>query len=139
MAWIEPEAISDLLGDTFDEGLVDFTIDHAQALAEIEIGEQDEPLPRGLRAVTTQIVIRMLRSFAEARSNPEGLNQETLGAWSYSISAVAGLGLTTAEKKLLRKAAGLGPSIGVLRMTRGPLETPGPISRSSDWSEVEGS
>lgn len=139
MAWIEPEAISDLLGDTFDVGLVDFTIDHAQALAEIEVGEQDEPYPRGLRAVLTQIVIRMLRSFEEARTNPAGVTQEQLGSWSQTVSVVAGLGLTTAEKKLLRKAAGLGPSIGVLRMTRGPLETAGPISRLSDWSEVEGS
>lgn len=142
MAWIEPEAISDLIGDTFDEGLIDFTIDHAQALAEIEVGEQEVPLPRGLKAVLTQIVIRMLRSFEEARTNPTGLTQESLGSYSYSISTVAGLGLTNAEKKLLRKAAGLS-GIGVLRITRGPLETPGPPGilgpSSIDWFEVEGS
>lgn len=125
MAWIEPEAITDLLGDTFDGGLVDFTIDHVQALAEIEVGEQVEPVSRGLKAATTQIVIRMLRSFEEARTNPSGVTQESLGNWSQSVTVVAGLGLTNAEKKLLRKAAGKLP-VGVLQISRGDnLETAG--------------
>lgn len=138
MAWIEPEAISNLLGDTFDEGLTDFTIDHAQALAEIEVGEQDEPTGR-LKAVLTGIVIRMLRSFEEARTNPSGVTQETLGSYSYSVSAVAGLGLTNAEKKQLRKACGVS-QLGIVHITRGGLETAGPpvvLRRDIDWFEVE--
>lgn len=138
MAWIEPEAISNLLGDTFDEGLTDFTIDHAQALAEIEVGEQDEPSGR-LKAVLTGIVIRMLRSFEEARTNPSGVTQETLGSYSYSVAAVAGLGLTNAEKKQLRKACGVS-QLGIVRITRGGLETAGPpvvLRRDIDWFEVE--
>lgn len=138
MAWIEPEAISNLLGDTFDEGLTDFVIDHAQALAEIEIGEQDTPTSR-VKAVMVGIVIRMLRSFEEARTNPSGITQEALGAYSYSVSSVAGLGLTNAEKRQLRKAAGLS-QLGVVRITRGGLETAGPpvvLRRGIDWFEVE--
>jgi hypothetical protein len=123
MAWITPHQVgavlhTDLSGDPW----IDDLIEHVEGLCEVEIGEQDEPISRRLAAVVTQIAARMWRAAVAAEGNPEGISQETIGAYSYSQSTIAALGLTNAEKDSLRKAVGR-TGLWVQPTTRGPVET----------------
>jgi len=98
VAWITPADITDVYpSDGSTEGL----IDHVQALAEIEIGTQDTPTGQ-LQAVMVQITHR----FYLASTGDENIVQETLGPHSYTRAQISGLGLTKAEKALLKKAVG---------------------------------
>lgn len=119
MAWItEADVSAAVQTDLSDDQWIDATIDRAQALAEVEVGEQDEP-GDGLKAVLTEISARMWRAGKMAEANPAGLQQETTGPFGYQApqAGAAGLGLTDREKKALRDAAGLSP-IGTLATTR---------------------
>ncbi len=128
--WLNHHDLAPHIGDVSADDSVDPLIAQAQALAEIEIGDRDEPVSRRLSAVMTQIVVRMWRNAQEARQNPAGLQQQALGPFSMSTqqhSSGAGLALTNAEKALLRKAVGRG-SLWVQPFTRGPLETASPVA-----------
>lgn len=110
MAWIESSAVAVLLQtDLDDDTYVDALIDHAQALAEMEVGAQDDP-GAGLCATLAQIVARMWQAGQNARVNPAAFSMDTAGPFTQQTQqpGVAGLGLTNLEKKQLRKAAGVG-------------------------------
>jgi hypothetical protein len=124
MAWIE---VADVTAVYPTPEPSEALIYHVQALAEIEIGEQDEPVSNGIKAVMVQIVHR----FALAGLTDDNIQQETIGGYSYTRSAVAGLGFTNAEKRALRKAAGIG-DLSTVDFTRGDLETNGPTTRVYD-------
>jgi len=122
MAWIDGEAVAVLLQTELDDDeYVPALIDHAQALAEIEIGEQTAPSAK-LRAVLAQIVARMWQAGRNAQLNPAALTQDVAGPFSFQagqVAGAAGLGLTNREKALLRKAVGRG-DLYVQPLSRGP-------------------
>lgn len=125
MAWITSANVgvllqTDLSADTW----IDDLIDHAQALAEGEVGTQDSP-SNALKAVLAQIVARMWQGGQSAQVNPAALTMEQTGPFAMQNpnAGAAGLGLTDREIKALRKAAGK-LTVGVLPTTRGDLETP---------------
>jgi len=124
-AWIAPARIATLLRaelDT-DEYMAEF-IDHVQGLAEVEVGEQDEP-SAGLKSVFAEIVARKYQATLDAETNPTGVSQESIGGYSWSRHSMVGLLLTDNEKKALRKAAGVS-GMWVQPFTRGDrLETAG--------------
>ena len=115
MAWIEPaDIVAVFPTDASTEGL----IAHVQALAEVVIGEQTEPVTSQLAAVMVQITHR----FYLATDADGNIVQETLGPHSYTRSSTSGFGLTNAERALLKQA--IGESVlWVQPFTRGPLET----------------
>lgn len=125
MAWIEPAAVELLLRtDLSEDPYIEGFIDHVQGLAEIEVGTQDEP-SAGLQAVFAEIVARKYQASLDAVTNPTGVSQESIGGYSWSRFTAVGMGLTDAEKKALRKAAGIS-GIWVQPITRGDqLETAG--------------
>lgn len=129
--WIATTDVTDVYPDT---DVTDGLIGHVQGLAEIEIGEQDEPVSTGLAAAMVQIVHR----FALAASDDDNISQETLSSYSYTRTSLSGLGLTRAEKKLLRKAAGINGTwvqpISVASTEGAGLETAGPDTGDS-WLE----
>lgn len=129
MAWIEAEAVAVLLQTELDDDVyVPALIDHAQSLAEIEIGEQAAPSAR-LRAVLAQIVARMWQAGRNAQLNPAALTQDVAGPFSFQagqVAGAAGLGLTNREKSLLRKAVGRG-DLWVQPTYRGASTELGPI------------
>lgn len=139
MAWITSDAVETLLQtDLSSDAYIDDLIDHAQGLAEIEVGEQTEPVSAGLQAVLAQIVARMWRAGRGAQANPAGVSMEQTGPFmmQFPQPGAAGLGLTKAEVRLLRKAAGM-LSVGVLPTTRGDLETPHVVDPYVTDSTVE--
>lgn len=108
MAWINKSAVAVLLQTDLDEDpFIDALIDHAQGLAEIEVGEQDDP-STGLQSALAQIVARMWQAGQSAKVNPAGLQGQMAGPFNVQNpnGGAAGLGLTNREKALLRKAAG---------------------------------
>jgi len=124
MAWITPSDVepvlrTELTSDVFIDGL----IDHAQGLAEVEIGEQDPP-SNAVKAVLAQIVARMWQDGESARVNPAGFAMETTGPFTLqdTTPGTAGLGLTNRERQSLKRAVGQ-MQISVLSTTRGDLET----------------
>lgn len=129
MAWVSVEDVSAVLHiDLSSDEWILHDIEHVQGLCEVEIGTQTEPITARLKAVAAQIVARIWRAGEMARHNPEGLQQESLGSWSGSYPPGAGLGLTNAEKRQLRKAIGLS-DLGVITITRGSvLETAGYVA-----------
>jgi hypothetical protein len=138
MAWItkhqvEPVLRTELLTDQWIDGL----IDHAQGLAEVEIGTQEEP-SAGIQAILAQVVARMWQDGESARVNPAGFAQETTGPFGFQDTSpgTAGLGLTNREKGALRRAAGL-RVIGTLPTTRGDLETAAVVGDPAWWPEDE--
>jgi hypothetical protein len=111
MAWIDKDAVEVLLATELDnDRYIGTLIDHAQSLAEIEVGEQDTPTAQ-LKAVLCQIVARMWQAGQNARVNPAAMSMEVAGPFTFQTqnAGVAGLGLTDREKALLKKAAGIGP------------------------------
>ena len=125
MAWItfaavEPLVRADLSADPWIGGL----IDNAQGLAEVEIGEQAEPISTGLQAILAQIVARMWQDSMSAEANPAGMAGESIDGYSFQdrTPGTAGLGLTNREKAALKRAAGILP-LTVVSTTRGNLET----------------
>lgn len=125
MAWIDSSEVEAILRrDLADDQWIDDLIDHAQGLAETEIGEQAAPSNR-LRSQFAAIVARMWQDGESARINPAGLAMEVTGPFTIQDGSpgTAGLGLTNREKAALRRAVGK-KSIGVLQTTRGDLETP---------------
>lgn len=126
MAWITSAQVGALLQtDLSDDDYIDDLITHAEGLAELEVGEQTEPVSAALQSVLSQIVARMWQAGRNAQANPGGFAMEQTGPFAIQSpnAGTAGLGLTNREIKALRKAAGL-LSIGILPTTRGDLETP---------------
>lgn len=126
MAWIESDRVGTLLQtDLSADGYIDDLIDHAEALAEAEVGEQTEPVSAALQAVLAQIVARMWQGGQSAQVNPAALTMEQTGPFAMQNpnAGAAGLGLTNREIKALRRAAGK-LAVGILPTTRGDLETP---------------
>lgn len=125
-AWITKEDVEVILQTELDaDTYIDGLIDHAQALAELEIGTQDSPNSK-IKAVLANIVGRMWQAGQSARMNPAGMQSQTTGPFNYQDpnAGVAGLGLTNREKADLRKAAGINPGMWVQPTTRGlGLET----------------
>lgn len=104
--WITPAPVEALLQtDLSDDPYILELVDHAQSLAELEIGEQATP-SRALKAVVAQIVARMWQAGKDAHENPSGANMEVAGPFTTqrTNAGVAGLGLTDREKSLLRQA-----------------------------------
>lgn len=125
MAWITFDQVEVLLQQNLDhDPYVIGLIDHAQGLAEVEIGEQEEPVSRRLQSVLANVVARMWQSGQSAQINPAGLQSETTGPHTIQDprAGTAGLGLTDREKDQLRKAVGR-TGLWVQPTTRGPLET----------------
>jgi len=131
MAWIDPTDVTDVYPSaTVTADLVA----HVQGLAEVEIGDQTEPVSSKLAAVMVQIVHR----FSLAAAGDDNISQEALGPYSYTRATVSGLGLTKTEKRLLKKAAGQS-TFWVQPITRSAegkgLETAGPLAAGDDWLE----
>jgi hypothetical protein len=106
--WITPDRVAailktDLSGDPWILEL----IAQAQGLVEIEVGPQTAPSV-GMQAALAQIVARMWRAGEDAKANPPGNQQQTVGPFSFQNNngGAAGLGLTNREKAAVRKAAG---------------------------------
>jgi hypothetical protein len=108
-AWITTKRVETVVQtDLTNDPYVLELIDHAQGLAEAEIGTQDTP-SRALQSVFAEIVARMWRAGRAAAANPAGFDSETTGPFAYSASSAAvgsGLGLTDREKAQLRAAVG---------------------------------
>jgi hypothetical protein len=125
-AWIAPARIATLLRTELDadEYMVEF-IAHVQGLAEVEVGPQEVPVSAGLASTFAEIVTRKYQATLDAETNPTGVSQESIGGYSWSRYSVVGMMLTDAEKKALRKAAGVS-GMWVQPITRGDrLETAG--------------
>lgn len=125
-AWITPQDVEKIvqLDLTEDEWITDL-ITHCQALAEVEIGEQETPTSR-LKAIFAEIVASKWRAGQAAKINPAGEEAEGTGPFSvnHANARAAGLGLTDREIKQLKKAVGQS-GLWVQPTTRGGgLETP---------------
>jgi hypothetical protein len=116
MSWVTPENVEAVYPNSNVSAAF---IAHVQSLAEICVGEHDEPSAK-LKAAFTDVVYR---KHLATVNNPEAVNQETLGSYSYSMTGAPGLGLTDKDCKSLKKAAGLS-GLWVQPTTRGPVETP---------------
>lgn len=131
MTWINRIDVAVVLQrDLDDDPWIDDLILQVQGLCEIEIGEQEEPVPRPLAALVTQITARHYRAGVGAAANPAGFQTESIEDYTYTVPTgahiEAGLGLTKREKADLRRAVGRGTGLWVQPTTRGPVETPGP-------------
>lgn len=120
-AWITSEPVAVLLQtDLSTDAYIDDLIDHAQHLAELEVGEQDTPNAK-LKAVLAQIVARMWQAGQSAQQNPAALQSEWTGPAGYQAprAGAAGLGLTDRERSDLRRAVGLEGGLWVQPTSRG--------------------
>lgn len=111
MAWITAAPVEILLQTELEaDAYIDGLIDHAQALAEMEVGAQADP-SAALKAVLAQVVARMWQAGQNAKQNPAAMSMEVAGPFTFQTMTpgVAGLGLTDREKALLRKAVGASP------------------------------
>lgn len=129
MSWLEPADVADVYGVEIPRAF----IDHVQALAEVCVGEQTEPISTKLAATFVDVVYR---KWLAKEQNPSGITQEQLGPYMYSMQGAPGLGLTDADCKRLKKAAGIS-GLWVQPLTRGRLETAGPPIEY--WAEEESS
>jgi hypothetical protein len=120
--WITPADVEAVYpGEDITPGF----IEHMQALAEVVIGTQTLPISTGLKATFIEMVYRKSRTTA---TNADGLTQEAMGGYSYSVAGQPGLGYTRDERRRLRGAAGRsGPQI--LPTHRDEVET---APRSND-------
>lgn len=134
-AWITHADVGALVHlDLSEDEWIEATIAHAQGLAELEIGEHDDP-SQGLKSTLAQIVARMWQAGESARTNRPANTGGQAGPFAFQNphAGAAGLGLTEREKKQLRKAVGKG-SLFTQPTTRGDqLATPG--RRSSGVSD----
>jgi hypothetical protein len=107
MAWITPARVATLLRIELDndEYIVEL-IAHLQALAEVHVGAQTEPISAGLAATFAEVAARKYQASLDSETNPTGTTQETIGSYSFTRTSMVGLLLTESEKKALRKAAG---------------------------------
>ena len=131
MAWINPHTIEAIIQtDLVTDPYIDHLITHVQGLCELEIGEQTEPVSNKLAAVFSQIVARFWRAGKAASTSPQGYQSERVDDYQYEYPSqgamLAGFGLTNAETKRLKKAAGQ-TQLWVQPISRGDgLETAGP-------------
>lgn len=81
-------------------------------------------LPTGVNAWRADIIKRItLAATIRALTNPEGVTQQALGAYSETIAnASPDVYLTAQERRDIQRAAGMG-GIGAIAMSRGRLET----------------
>lgn len=124
--WITRSRVETVLQTSLsDDPYIEDLIEHAQGLAEIEVGKQTAP-SAGLKSVLAQIVARMWRAGQSAQVNPAGVQSETAGPFTYQDpnARSAGLGLTDREKKALRKAAGVSGLYVQPTIRADALETP---------------
>lgn len=108
MSWITIRQVETVLQTDLDaDPYISDLIDHAQGLAEVEVGAQATPSNK-LKSVLAQIVARMWQAGQSAKQNPAGVGMEVAGPFTvqHTNAGVAGLGLTDREKKLLRQAVG---------------------------------
>lgn len=128
-AWIDVDDVEVLLQtDLTDDEYIGATIDHAQTLAEMEVGDQDAP-SKALKSTLVQIVARMWQAGQNARVNPAAMAQDVAGPFSFQSpqAGAAGLGLTNREKAQLKKAVGKG-DLWVQPLTRGDTLETAPIA-----------
>lgn len=127
-AWIGPADIDAVYpGEDVSVGF----IAHIQALAETVIGTQTVPVVNGLRAEMVELVYRKHRV---TNAQADGLTQEAMGSYSYSIAGSNGLGLSNREKRNLRAAVGRGGPF-VLTTHRDVVETAPRSSDNDSWLE----
>ena len=110
--WVTPEDVVAVYPDS--AASFEF-VEHVQGLAEAVIGSQTEPVSARLKAAMVEVVYRLDRA---RQQNPDGLTQESLGAYSYTVGSQSGLGLSLADERRLRSAAGIG-DLAVVSTTRG--------------------
>lgn len=126
MAWITPGDVEAVY--PFADSITQDQCDHVQALCEGVVGFQEEPVPSKLKAVVVEIAVRFWRGVKGATLSPAGFQSERTDDYQYEYPTggpqLVGFGLTNADKKALRRAVGI-PSVGVIHITRGPLETSG--------------
>lgn len=126
MAWITPEDVEAVY--PFATTLTETQCAHIQGLCEAVIGHQDEPVTNRVKAVVVDIAVRFWRGVQGATASPAGYQSERIDDYQYDYPAagpiLTGFGLTQLEKKSLRRAARI-PEVGVMKLTRGPLETSG--------------
>lgn len=105
-------------------------LDDASSLIRDEAGKSwvdtdgNLALPIGADAWRADTLVRVCCSAARrSLDNPEGVTQESLGAYSVGVSnSSSDVYLTSGERRSVKRAAGKG-SIGAVPITRGPLET----------------
>lgn len=138
MAWITQADVAAVYPAVTGADDFDALIDHVQALAEIEIGTQTEPVTSKLKAVTVDITYRAWRARKAGELNPAGYQSEAIDEYSYQLPQgpvlEAGFGLTNREITRLRKAVGE-TGLWVQPTTRGPLETAPSHHADDDWFE----
>lgn len=129
----EPFATVEELGKATGLDIAGADVDRARSLLEraseivrAEAGrtwlDDDGTLVDGWPEQLAGVVIGMVE---RAVQNPQGITQETAGPFSRSFgtNAASRLWLSTAEREVVRAAAGRA-GLQVLSVTRGPLETP---------------
>lgn len=127
-AWIAPADLEAVYpGEDVSVGF----IAHIQALAETVIGTQTVPVTTGLKAEMVELVYRKHRV---TNAQADGLTQEAIGGYSYSIAGQNGLGLSNREKRNLRAAVGRsGPFI--MQTHRDVVETAPRRTDTDSWLE----
>lgn len=126
--WITPLNVANVYPDCDPS---EAFIEHVQGLAEAVIGVQEEPVSARLKAVMVEIVYRLSRA---AVQNPDGVVQESIGGYSYTVGSQSGLGLSDAEKRNLRLAAGVG-DLSVVSTTRGTVEMADRWDDERHWAD----
>lgn len=124
--------------DVSDASRAQAALDDASALMRAEVdpvtwvdgdtGELEDDRPDLLVGICCKVVQRSLE-------NPYGVSSESVGEWQASYAnASPDLYLTRAEKRLLRRAAGMGGVLGSVG-----LESPHPlIERTTGYADVVG-
>lgn len=126
-AWIGPADIEAVYpGEDITPGF----IGHIQALAETVIGTQTSPTV-GLKAEMVELTYRKWRV---TNAQADGLTQEAIGSYSYSIAGSNGLGLSNREKRNLRAAVGRGGPF-ILQTHRDVIETAPRRTDTDSWLE----
>lgn len=101
---VDPSDLATFLGQTFDEGRVEFVLEQAQALCESIVS----PLPDGASAVVIDVACRAL-------ANPMSTTDQHVGPFggSFGAKAIGGLYLTKANERTLRRLAGSGGAFSI--------------------------
>lgn len=115
--------------DEADEPRAQAALDDASALIRAEAGgttwvdDDGELLENEVPDIVVTLTLKVAK---RSIVNPDDVAQEGAGSYTVSFREVY---LTSDEKRLIRQAAGVAPhgGIGVLAVTRGPLET-GPVN-----------
>lgn len=108
---------------TSDLARAQAAIDDVSALIRSAAGENWVDENNALADVPDIVVAITLRSALRAFANPTGVTQQTVGPFSESYAnASTDVYLTAAERAMVKQAAGYS-GLGVVRTTRGRIET----------------